>query len=627
MIIRDEELTAKKLQDFHNGHMTDAYLYFGAKADAGETSFTLWAPDVERVTAVAFAPLTNDKKLYEMNRLPHDETVWQTRVPEDLTGFSYVYEILLRNGELLEKSDPYARRGEMRPQTKSVIPGKSQHEWKETVLQSQKSMAGNHSEKPMVIYELHIGTWKRNNQGGFLNYRELAAELVPYVKELGFTHIEIMPITEHPLDESWGYQATGYFAPTIRYGTADDLKYFVSVCAENGIGLFLDWIPSHFCSDAFALSLFNGNPLYEEAREERRVNPDWGTLNFDIQRGEVVSFLLSSAHYWIKEFKFDGIRMDALITQLFIPNDELKAFNEEGKKFLSTLVASLRKEFPQIILIAEDAWNHPEVTHAIEKNGVGFDYKWNFGWRNDTLEYLRKQPSERPDNHNKINFSLIYQYEERYILAFSHDEVVHGEGSLLNKMPGPLEDKFAQLRLLFGFWIAHPGKKLLFMGQEFGHFDEWEFKPELDWSSLETESHQLMAFFIKDLFAFYKNEVSLYQLDDHPNGFAWLQANNHEQSVAAFIRRGRNPEDECIILCNFSNNAYPQFRVGVPQTGVYKQVFSTAAQKYGGVEGNRAISASVDNIRADGQQKSMTIPLSPFTMCVWKLIEKRSELD
>lgn len=627
MIIREEKLTAAKLKDFHSGLMTDAYLYFGAKAEAGETSFTLWAPDVEKVTVAAFVPQTNERKSYEMNRLPHDETVWQTRVLEDLTGFSYVYEILLKNGELLEKSDPYARQGEMRPKTKSVIPGHSRHEWKETTLQAKKAINENHFEKPMAIYELHIGTWKRNEQGTFLNYRELAAELVPYVKRMGFTHIEIMPITEHPLDESWGYQATGFFAPTIRYGSADDLKYFISVCAENGIGLFLDWIPGHFCSDVFALSLFNGTALYEEAREERRVNPDWGTLNFDVQRGEVVSFLLSSAHYWLREFKFDGFRMDAVITQLFIPNEEARTFNEEGKAFLRNLTTSLKKEFPEVILIAEDAWNHPKVTHPIEENGIGFDYKWNFGWMHDTLEYMKKPPAERPENHRMMNFSLVYHYDERYILALSHDEVVHGEKSLLNKLPGSLGEKFAQLRLLLGFWITHPGKKLLFMGQEFGHLREWDFKSELDWDSLESEPHHLAAIFMNDLLAFYKDEHALHQMDNDPKGFVWLDADNSEQSVASFIRRGKNPDDECIILCNFSNNDYPQFRVGVPQAGNYQQVFSSAAAKYGGTEENTAIIASADDISADGQEKSMTIPLPLFTICVWKLMEKGSELD
>lgn len=627
MIIQKEELTADRLKDFHNGDMTDAYQYFGAKVEGRHTSFTVWVPGVEKVTAVVFNPTSNERKSYEMNRLPQDETVWQTHVPGDLTGFSYIYEILLLNGELLEKFDPYARQGEMRPQTKSVIAAPSRHKWQEAVMREKKKLAENHIEKPMAIYELHVGTWKRNEQGGFLTYRELADELVPYVKSMGFTHIEILPITEHPLDESWGYQATGYFAPTIRYGTADDLKYFVSVCAQNEIGLFLDWIPGHFCSDDFALSLFNGTPLYEESREERRVNPDWGTLNFDIRKGEVVSFLLSSAHYWLDEFKFDGFRMDAVITQLFIPNEEARPFNAEGKEFLRTLVSRLKKEFPDSILVAEDAWGHPKVTHTPEGNGVGFDYKWNFGWMHDTLAYMKERPSERSEHHEKMNFSLMYQYDERYILAFSHDEVVHGEKSLLNKLPGTIEEKFSQLRLLLGFWITHPGKKLLFMGQEFGHFDEWEFKPELDWASLEQEAHQKMANFTKGLLAFYKSERSLYQLDDHPKGFVWLDADNHEQSVASFIRRGKNPEDECIILCNFSNHAYPEFRVGIPGAGEYEQVFSSAAAKYGGVQSDVARTASAEDISADGQERSMRIELPAFTMCIWKSMEKGSETD
>ncbi len=627
VIIQEEELTADKLKDFHDGKMNDAYRYFGAKVERGCTSFTLWVPDVERVTASVYKPGSNEKVSYEMKRLPHDETIWQTRIPADLTGYSYIYEILSNNGELLEKSDPYARQGEMRPQTRSVIVGPSRYEWQEEIMEKKRSLAENHVEKPMAIYELHIGTWRRNEQGNFLTYRELADELVPYVKNMGFTHIEILPITEHPLDESWGYQATGYFAPTIRYGTADDLKYFISVCAKNEIGIFLDWIPGHFCSDAFALSLFNGKPLYEESREERRVNYDWGTLNFDIQRGEVVSFLISSAHYWMKEFKFDGFRMDAVITQLFVPNDESRVFNEEGRNFLSTLISSVKKGFPDSILIAEDAWGHPKVTHAPEENGVGFDYKWNFGWMHDTLAYMKEQPSERSDHHERMNFSLMYQYDERYILAFSHDEVVHGEKSLLNKLPGTMDEKFSQLRLLLGFWITHPGKKLLFMGQEFGHFDEWEFKPELDWVSLEQTAHQKTAYFTKDLLAFYKRERSLHQLDDHPKGFVWLDADNHEQSVASFIRRGKEPGDECIVLCNFSHLAYPGFRVGVPGAGLYEQVFSSAAAKYGGVQKGGMQTAAAEDVGADGQEKSIEIELPAFTMCIWKLMEKGSEAD
>lgn len=627
MNIQEEKLTADRLKDFHDGRMTDAYLYFGAKVESGQTSFTLWVPDVEKVTAVVFDPFTAERKSYEMERLCDDETIWQTYIPEDLTGFSYLYELLLVNGKIFEKSDPYARQGEMRPQTKSIIASPSRHVWNDLVLMEKEKLARNHVEKPMAIYELHLGTWKRNEQGEFMNYRELADELVPYVKSMGFTHIEILPITEHPLDESWGYQATGYFAPTIRYGTADDLKYFVAVCAENGIGMFLDWIPGHFCSDNFALSLFNGEPLYEETREKRRMNYEWGTLNFDIRKGEVVSFLLSSAHYWLKEFKFDGFRMDAVITQLFIPNEDPKTFNVEGRNFLKNLVVSLKGEFPSAILIAEDAEGHPKVTHNQEEDGVGFDYKWNFGWMHDSLEYMKKKPEERPQNHGKMNFSLMYHYDERYILAFSHDEVVNGEKSLLNKLPGTIKEKFDQLRLLLGFWIAHPGKKLLFMGQEFGHSDEWKFEPELDWASLATDEHQQMASFTKHLLKFYKNETSLYQLDDHPTGFVWLDADNHEQSVASFIRRGKSPEDECIILCNFSNQSYPTFRVGVPRTGEYEQVFTSAAAHFGGIQTTGIKTAVVQNIGADDQQRSIKIELPAFTMCIWKLKKKGSEVD
>ena len=620
-------LTEEKLADFHNGRMADAYMYFGSHIRGGETQFTVWVPEVENVSVICTDPEDHLEQSFEMQMHPLDKSIWQVSIPQKMAGFSYVYEITAAEREVFRKSDPYAQQGEMRPDTKSVVTGNPKHTWSKASLYQKKSIAKNHYEKPMAIYELHIGTWKRNKEGDFLSYRELAAELIPYVKEMGFTHIEILPITEHPLDESWGYQATGYFAPTVRYGTADDLKYFIGKCAENGIGLFLDWIPGHFCGDDFALKMFNGTPLYEESREERRWNGDWGTLNFDIQKGEVVSFLLSSAHYWLGEFKFDGFRMDALITQLFIPNDDSRPQNPEGAAFLRTLASSLRKHFPDAILIAEDAWGYPKVTHGAEEDGIGFHYKWNFGWMHDTLAYMKTPPEERPEVHEKMNFSLMYQYDEHYVLAFSHDEVVHGEGSLLNKLPGTVEERFHQLRLLLGFWITHPGKKLLFMGQEFGHFDEWEFKPELNWNSLEMESHRKMALFTQDLLAFYKEEKALFQFDDQREGFIWLDADNHEQSVASFIRRGLKTEDECIVLCNFSDRNYPEFEVGVPHEGSYEQVFSTADAVYGGPSEKTEIIRHVKGVPMDGQPHSIKIELPAFTMCIWKRKKEGSEAE
>ncbi|MGB6408316.1 MAG: alpha amylase C-terminal domain-containing protein, partial [Planococcus donghaensis] len=410
---------------------------------------------------------------------------------------------------------------------------------------------------------------------------------------------------------SWGYQTTGYFAPTSRYGTSDDLKYFVAQCAENKIGLILDWIPGHFCVDEHALAQFNGNYLYESEIEERRMNPDWGTLNFDVEKGEVVSFLLSSSHYWLEEFKFDGFRMDALICLLFVPNIEERHYNQQGTNFLQKLTNSLKASHPEVILIAEDAWNYPKVTHDVAQGGIGFHYKWNFGWMRDTLDYMEVQPSERSEVHGKMNFSLMYQYEERYLLALSHDEVVNGEASLLNKLPGTLDERFLQLRLLLGFWIAHPGKKLLFMGQEFGHFEEWEFKPELDWASLETENHKEMADFTKKLLAFYKTEKAFFELDDHPDGFSWIDADNHQQSVAAFIRRGRMEQDECIVVCNFSDRNYESFKLGVPKHTDYEKVFTTSDND------QKLTVGSVDE-PSDDLPYSIRMNLPAFTMTIWK---------
>lgn len=613
-------LTQEKLEAFHAGLMQDAYLYFGAHANGEGTRFVLWVPNVSHVAVACTNPENMEEAVYQMEQHPQDATVWQVHIPHKMIGYSYEYIIEMSNGVLFRKSDPYAQASELRPNTKSVIAPVSKHSWSKTVLQRKKIQNKDHREKPMAIYELHIGTWKRTAQGGFLNYRELASELIPYILEMGFTHIEILPITEHPLDESWGYQTTGYFAPTSRYGTADDLKYFIAKCAENKIGLILDWIPGHFCVDEHALALFNGGPLYEEERLERRANPDWGTLNFDVQKGEVVSFLLSSAHYWMNEFKFDGFRMDALVCLLFIPNREERPHNPEGTDFLRKLTNSLKEFYPEALLIAEDAWHYPKVTHDVSEGGVGFHYKWNFGWMRDTLDYMETQPSKRSEVHQKMNFSLVYQYEERYLLALSHDEVVNGQGSLLNKLPGTLDERFLQLRLLLGFWIAHPGKKLLFMGQEFGHFEEWEFKPELDWPSLETEEHRKMAEFTKNLLAFYKTEKAFFELDDHPDGFTWIDADNHEQSVAAFIRRGYLPQDECIVVCNFSDRHYEKFKLGVPESAEYEGIFSS------GYEYQKAAIKAAD-IPYDDLPYSVEMDLPAFTMTVWKQKKMGVEQD
>lgn len=619
------ELTADKIAEFHQGQMADAYLYFGSHPFEEETAFAVWVPEADNVSVICWHPKNSEEEKFRMDRHPEDDTIWQSRIPGNRADSIYVYEIETSAGELLRKSDPYARAGEKRPANRSVVAAFSDFKWTPAALQFKRNHSKEHAEKPMAIYELHIGTWKRQKNGDFLTYRELAELLIPYVKKQGFTHIEVLPITEHPLDESWGYQATGYFAPTSRYGTAGDLKYFIEKCAESGIGLFLDWVPGHFCQDLHALALFNGQSLYEDSREERRLNPEWGTLNFDVRRGEVASFLVSSAHYWLEEFKFDGFRMDALMKLLYIPNDEARVHNPEGTAFLQKLTTSLRKHFPWAILIAEDAWHYPKVTATVEEGGIGFHYKWNFGWMHDTLGYFETHPSERSNAHNMLSFALTYYYEERYISIFSHDQVVDGQKSLLNKLPGSQEEKFQQLRLLLGFWAAHPGKKLLFMGQEFGHDEEWKFQPELDWYLFDYRAHRQIALFTKDLLAFYRSEKAMHELDGDPEGFQWLDPHNHEQCVIAFIRKGRLLEDDCIVICNFSDSPYPNFGVGVPRNAPYRQIFTSNAFVYGGAEKEIGTIKKARQAPLDGQEYSIEIDLPAYTISIWK--QKRDGSD
>ncbi|AQQ54972.1 1,4-alpha-glucan branching enzyme [Planococcus lenghuensis] len=622
---REHSLTKKKLEEFHDGKMLDAYLYFGAYVSGNATSFTVWVPDVRNVSVICTAPDEGREQHVPMEQLPEDPTIWRVEIDRQLSGFTYEYEIETNEGERLRKTDPFARAAEYRPQTRSIVRGAPEHRWSEAALRQKEIQNDNHLEKPMAIYEVHIGTWKRKANGDFLTYKELVDELIPYVKEQGFTHIEIMPITEHPLDESWGYQTTGFFAATSRFGTEDELKYFIDKCAQHGVGLFLDWVPGHFCVDAHALANFNGSLLYEEPRPARRMNPDWGTLNFDVQKGEVISFIFSSAHYWLEEFKFDGVRMDAVVNLLFIPNVRDRPHNDEGADFLRKLTTALRERHPDKLLIAEDAWHFPGVTKDVAEGGLGFHYKWNFGWMNDVQRYMEAPPEKRPSLHEKINFSLMYHYEARYISTLSHDEVSAGKGSLLHKMAGTFEEQLQQLRLLYGFWITHPGKKLLFMGQEFGEPGGWEGRKPLDWEALEQPEFQQMAAFIRELLAFYKTEPALFELDDERRGFQWLDADNAEQSVASFIRRGHNEPDDCIVICNFSNQDYPDFPVGLPASGTYEEVFSTTRLISEGNESRGMNKTHAKKIPMHDQAYSMVIDLPALSMSVWKRQQDGSE--
>jgi 1,4-alpha-glucan branching enzyme len=441
-------------------------------------------------------------------------------------------------------------------------------------------------ESPVSIYEVHLGSWRKNEDGEFLTYRELADELIPYVKSLGYTHIELLPLAEHPLDISWGYQITGYFAVTSRYGSREGLKYFVDQCHKENIGVIMDWVPGHFCKDDFALREFDGKPIYEYEDQRKSEKRTWGTLTFDFGRPEVQSFLISNALYWLEEYHIDGLRVDAVASMLSLnfdkQDDEEKITNSfggdenlEAHAFIRKLNKVVFEYEPNALMMAEDSSDLPLVTAPVYAGGLGFNFKWNMGWMNDMLKYMKYDPVYRKWHHNLITFSFMYTNSENFLLPLSHDEVVHGKKSLLDKMPGDQWQQFANLRLLYGYMYTHPGKKLLFMGGELAQYAEWKDKEQLDWHLMEYPFHKGIFDYVKSLNDFYRENGELYELDHEPEGFEWIDPHNIDQSVIAFRRRGKKPGDELIVVCNFTPNVYFDYKVGVPEPGIYKEVFNS----------------------------------------------------
>ena len=565
--------------------------------------FAVWAPNALAVSVIG--DFNNWQRGANPMHLRHQELgVWECFVPGVKPGALYKYAIYSRfNNYAVEKTDPYGFATELRPRTASIVVDIHQHGWNDTTWIQQRA---KHQElsSPISIYEVHLGSWRhapeRHVEGNpeedrYLTYRELAHSLAPYVKDLGFTHIELLPITEYPYDASWGYQVTGFYAPTSRFGTPEDFQYFVDYMHQQGIGVFLDWVPSHFPKDGTALSYFDGTYLYEYADTRKGEHKEWGTLVFDYGRSEVRNFLIANALFWLREYHIDGLRVDAVASMLYldyqrkpgewIANQYGGREHLEAIDFLRQLNEAVYAEEPGTLTIAEESTAWPLVTRPTYVGGLGFSLKWNMGWMHDMLDYMHLDPIFRRYHHNNITFSLMYAYSENYVLPLSHDEVVHLKGSLINKMPGDLWQRFANLRAFYGYMWGHPGKKLLFMGGEFGQWHEWNFAESLDWHLIEPPSdprHAQLRNYLRDLCVIYQHEPALSELDYDPAGFSWIDCYDSDNSVVSFIRRTNNEEDTLVLVCNFTPVPRHGYRLGVPHAGEYYELLNSDADRYGG---------------------------------------------
>ena len=560
---------------FHRGEYRQAYEYFGAHPTRNSTVFRIWAPSAKSVAVVGdFNDWTAREEDY-CHKLTN-EGIWEVEIKKIKKGNLYKYQIETSWGEKILKSDPYAFYSELRPQTASIVNGKPKFRWADKRWLNNREIG---YAKPINIYEVHLGSWKKKEDGTYYNYKEIAELLVDYMLEMNYTHIEIMPIIEYPFDGSWGYQGTGYYSVTSRYGTPDDFMYFVNYFHKNNLGVILDWVPGHFCKDSHGLYRFDGSACYEYEDPSLGEN-EWGSANFNVSRNEVRSFLLSNLYFWIKEFHIDGIRMDAVSNMLYY-KDGLSE-NKRSVEFLQYLNQSLHEEYPDVMLIAEDSSAWPLVTKYQADGGLGFDFKWNMGWMNDTLKYMEQDPFFRKSHHGKLTFSFMYAFSENFILPLSHDEIVHGKNSILNKMPGYYEDKLAHVKNLYSYQMAHPGKKLNFMGNEFVQGLEWRYYEQLEWQLLkDNKGSQDIQKYVKALNKLYLEEEALWH--DGQDGFEWIEHENINENMLIFLRKTPNMEDFIIVVFNFSGKDHENYPLGVPlEDGEYEVILDSNEKKFGG---------------------------------------------
>ncbi|MFA9380576.1 MAG: 1,4-alpha-glucan branching protein GlgB [Acetanaerobacterium sp.] len=605
---------------FHQGTNYRAYELLGCHMGDGGAVFRVWAPNAAEISVVGDFNNWN-RDINPMARLS-DGGLWECRIAGIKKYDNFKYRIKAADGRLLMKADPYAFHGETRPETASKAYPLDGFEWHDGAWRERQSRTDPYK-SPMNIYEVHLGSFKRNPDGSLLSYEMLAEELIPYVREMGYTHIEIMPVTEHPFDGSWGYQVTGYFSPTSRYGPPHAFMQFVDRFHQAGIGVIMDWVPAHFPKDEHGLYEFDGTKCYEYADPSKMEHEGWGTRVFDFGKNEVRSFLISSALFWIDKYHIDGLRVDAVASILYLdycrekwqwhPNENGGRENLEAVEFVRQLNQAVLKSYPDTLMIAEESTAWPMVTKPPCDGGLGFTFKWNMGWMNDMLRYSATDPLFRKYNHDKLTFSFVYAFSENYILPISHDEVVHGKYSLLSKMPGGYDDKFAGVRTFLAFMMAHPGKKLLFMGQEFGQFIEWNYKQPLDWLLLDYDSHRALRTFVQTVNHLYLATPALWQRDCSPDGFAWIAGDDFAHSVIAF-RRIADDGGELVIVCNFNPVRREGYGIGVPNKGRYRVVLNSDDTAFGGSGCSNEACYTAQMQKMHGFTQSLSLDLAPSSV-------------
>ncbi len=612
------------LKRFVEGTEAHAYRIFGCHpAGDGGYTFRVWAPHARAVSLCGDFNGWNTDSGVPLSSIGYG--VWECTVGGLQPYSAYKYYVVGEDGNGVLKADPFATHCETRPGTASKLLPLSGYGWTDQAWYDKKKKDGVYN-IPVNVYEFHMGSWRRYSDGNTFSYTKMADELIPYVLEMGYTHIEMLPITEYPFDGSWGYQVTGYYAPTSRYGTPDELRAFIDRCHAAGLGVIMDWVPAHFPKDQYGLYRFDGTPCFEYADPRKGEHKEWGTCVFDYGRPEVRSFLISNAMYWIEEFHFDGLRVDAVASMLYLdynrkdgewmPNVYGGHENLEAIDFLRQLNQTMFASHDDVMMIAEESTAWPMVSRPTSDGGLGFNYKWNMGWMNDMLQYASMDPFFRKDNHNRLTFSLFYAFSENFVLPLSHDEVVHGKGSLLNKMPGDYEQKFAGLRVFLAYMMTHPGKKLLFMGSEFGQFKEWDYQSGLDWLLLEYESHRMMQHYVKSLNHFYKDNAPMWADDFSWKGFSWISNDDNANSVIAF-RRMDTQGDELIFVCNFTPVMRENYSIGLPVEGVYTPVFNSDAAEFGG-SGKRLGAVETTAQPMHGYEQSAAFTLPPLSAQIYK---------